>query len=190
MAQPVVYRTAESCRQRGLASLRFNFRGVGQSRGTFSGTEEVRDVEAAAAFLSGKLAASQEDAVLGPRTLPVVMAGYSFGSVMVSRAAAGIVPARALALIAFVVDWDGFPADTLSRLAAYRGPVLAVCAEHDEHGRPEEVARVLRSLDLDLRLEVVKGVGHFLEGRHREVGERVAIFFQEVLAGGRAGLWE
>ena len=33
MAQPVVYRVARACRERGLASLRFNFRGVGTERG-------------------------------------------------------------------------------------------------------------------------------------------------------------
>ena len=57
MAQPVVYRIARACREQRLATLRFNFRGVGGSAGTFSGTEEYRDVEAAAAFLRGRLAA-------------------------------------------------------------------------------------------------------------------------------------
>ncbi len=47
MAQPVVYRVAQACRERGFASLRFNFRGVGQSEGRYSGSEEYRDVEAA-----------------------------------------------------------------------------------------------------------------------------------------------
>ncbi len=33
MAQPVVYRIAQACRQQGFASLRFNFRGVGREWG-------------------------------------------------------------------------------------------------------------------------------------------------------------
>lgn len=176
MAQPVVYRVAQACRQRGLAAFRFNFRGVGQSGGAFSGTEEYRDVEAAAAFLRGRLASAVGDASPGPRTLPLALAGYSFGSVMAARAAAGPVPVEALALVGLVVSWEEFPPDTLERLRRFRGPVLAVCAENDELARPDEVERALASLGLDLTLEVIKGAGHYLEGRHREVGELVADF--------------
>jgi uncharacterized protein len=176
MAQPVVYRIAQACRGRGLATLRFNFRSVGQSGGAFSGTEEYRDVEAAAAFLRGRLAAHAGDALPGPETPPLALAGYSFGSIMAARAAAGPVPVEALALVGFVVSWDMVPPDTLERLRRFRGPVLAVCAENDDLGYPEDVERALASLGLDFTVEVVEGVGHFLEGRQREVGELVAGF--------------
>ena len=164
MAQPVVYRIARASRQRGLATLRFNFRGVGASLGTYSGTEEYRDVEAAAAFLRGRMAALEGDAVPGPGTPPLALAGYSFGSVMAARAAAGPVPVAALALVGFVVSWEGLPPDTFARLAAYRGPVLAVCAENDDLGYPEQVERVLKDLRLDFTLSVIEGAGHFSRG--------------------------
>lgn len=185
MAQPVVYRIAQSCRQRRLATLRFNFRGVGDSGGRFSGTEEYRDVEAAAAFLSGRLAALDDSVSAGPTRRPLALAGYSFGSIMAARAAAGIEAIRALALVGFVVNWGELPSDTLARLAAFGGPVLAVCAENDDLGYPEEVERTLAELGLDLRLSVIEGAGHFLEGRQREVGERVASFLGDALALGR-----
>ena len=182
MAQPVVYRIAKSSRQHGLATLRFNFRGVGDSLGTFSGTEEHRDVLAALTFLEGELAALNGGASSGGQVPPLALAGYSFGSVMAARAAAEApVPVRALALVGFAVSWGEFPPDTLSRLAAYRGPVLAVCAENDDLGYPEEVGRALTSIGVDFSLSVVEGAGHFLEGRHREVGARVAAFLAEVL---------
>jgi alpha/beta superfamily hydrolase len=201
MAQPVVYRIAKSARERGLVTLRFNFRGVEGSLGTFSGTEEYRDVEAAAAFLAGEMAAlsgraassgaapdraaPDGDATPG-HTLPLALAGYSFGSVMAARAAAsGAVPVKALALVGFVVSWEGTPLDTFAYLATFRGPVLAVCGEHDDLGYPEDVERVLTSLGLDFSLSVVEGTGHFFEGRQREVGERVASFLAEAL--GAAG---
>ncbi len=187
MAQPVVYRIAQACRQRQLATLRFNFRGVGQSLGRYSGTEEYRDVEAAAAFLAGRLADLDRDGVPGPATRSLGLAGYSFGSLMAARAAAGAVPVRALALVGFVVSWRESLSDTFEKLGAFRGPVLAVCAENDDLGYPEEVERVLSKLGLDFRLSVVKGAGHFLEGRHREVGEMVAGFLGESLAGRRWG---
>lgn len=183
MAQPLVYRIAQSSRRRGLATLRFNFRGVEGSLGTFSGVEEHRDVQAAAAFLAGRLSAL--DGGAGRRSTPpaLALAGYSFGSVMAARAAAeSPVPVKALALVGFVVSWEHTPPDTLERLAAYRGPVLAVCAENDDLGYPEDVERTLATLGLDFRLSVVEGTGHFLEGKHREVGETVAAFLSEMLA--------
>ncbi|MBN1630344.1 MAG: hypothetical protein JW990_11310 [Thermoleophilia bacterium] len=182
MALPVVYRIAKSCRERHLATLRFNFRGVEGSLGTFSGTEEHRDVAAATEFLRGRLAGLDGDAVPGPTTLPVALAGYSFGSIMAARAAAGLGYVRALALVGFAVDWSDVPIDTYEKLAEFRGPVLALCAENDEIGNPKRVERVLQSLDLDYTLGVVEGSDHFLQGRHREVGERVADFLAEALA--------
>jgi hypothetical protein len=183
MAQPVVYRVAQACRQQGLVSLRFNFRGVGQSQGKYDGIEEYRDIEAAAAFLRGRLAANPGVTEPGGRRLPLGLAGYSFGSVMVARAAAGPVPVRALALIAPVVTWAELPPDTLDRLSAFRGPVLAVCGELDDLASPGEVESVLRVLKIDFRIAVVDGAGHLFEQRQREVGELVASFLAERLVG-------
>jgi alpha/beta superfamily hydrolase len=181
MAQPLVYRIAQAARQRRLATLRFNFRGVGGSGGTFSGSEEHRDVEAAAAFLRGRMAALDGDPMPTSSTAPLALAGYSFGSVMAARAAAGPVPVKALALVGFVVSSVDLPSDTLSRLAAYRGPVLAVCAENDDLGYPEEVERALKQIGADFTLSVVDGASHFFEGTQREVGERVAAFLADAL---------
>ena len=190
MAQPVVYRTAKACREKGLATLRFNFRGVGESLGTYSGTEEYRDVQAAAAFLRGRMAALEGDAVPGPGTPPLALVGYSFGSVMAARAAAEAGPVAALVLIGFVTSWPELPADTFARLAEYRGPVLAVCAENDDLGYPGRGGAGAQGPGLDFTLSVVKGAGHFLEGRHREVGEIVAEFLARELSPGRVAARE
>jgi len=182
MAQPVVYRVAKAATQSGLASLRFNFRGVGRSRGSYSGFEEHRDVEAAAAFLRGRLASAAGEAVPGPETRPLALAGYSFGSIQVARAAAGDVPVKALVLIAFLPDWPELPPDTYSRLETFSGPVLAIAGEHDDLGRPLEVERTLKRLGLDYTLVVIEGTGHFFEGRQSEVGRRAAEFLSKKLA--------
>ncbi len=188
MAQPVVYRIAQSCREEGLASLRFNFRGVGKSGGRYSGSEEYRDVDAALAFLRGKLRSGPAGALPGRpapgRPAPLGLAGYSFGSVMAALAAGeGAVPIDALALVAFVVDWEEWPAGTLDGLARFRGPVLAVCGEADDLAPPAVVDRALERMGVDYRLSVVKGAGHLFERRQREVGDRVAAFFAETLEG-------
>lgn len=181
MDQPVVYRTAQACRRRGLATLRFNFRGVGASGGTYSGFDEYRDVEAAAAFLRGQLDALDGEPGLGRRSRPLALAGYSFGSIMSAMAAAGQVPVHALALIAFVATWEDMLPAVLDKLAMYSGPVLAVCGENDEIAPPQEVERVLTELKLNFSLSVVEGADHFFGGVHREVGERVAAFLDDVM---------
>lgn len=188
MAQPVVHQIARACRRHQLAALRFNFRGVGRSLGTYSGSDEYRDVEAAAAYLRGRLADSSGDQKSGMKTPPVALAGFSFGSVMAAMAAVGAVPVRALALVAFVFSWEGLPTDILTRLAGFRGPVLAICGEEDGLAPPEEVEQVLTELKLDFSLSVVGAVGHLFEGRQREVGEEVASFLRIALATGRGGM--
>ncbi|MFH1833633.1 MAG: alpha/beta family hydrolase [bacterium] len=190
MAQPVVYRIAQACREHGLATLRFNFRGVGESRGTYSGTEEFRDVDAAAAYLRERLTGSTGRAEPGTpgglgrsdQGAPVALAGYSFGSVMAAMAAAGKEGAAALALVAFVVGWEDMPPDALEKLVGFRGPVLAVCGDQDELAPPREVERTLSGLGLDFSLSVVRGADHFFENSRREVGERVAVFLEEAFA--------
>ena len=200
MAQPVVYRVAQACREQGLGSLRFNFRGVGRSAGHYSGVDEYRDVEAALAFLRGRLDAlpgdtggssdagggSAEDPQGSRRRLPLGLAGYSFGSVMAALAVGhGRVPVDSLALVALVVDWEELPPGMLDELARFGGPVLALCGETDDLAPPAVVEKALRGLGIDLRLEILAGTGHFFEQRQREVGRRVAAFFAGTLAGRR-----
>ena len=180
MAQPVVHRVARACREQGFASLRFNFRGVGKSGGRYSGVDEYRDVEAALAFLRGKLSAESG------RRAPLGLAGYSFGSVMAALAAgSGAVRIDALALIAFVVGWEESPPGVLDALAEFKGPVLALCGEVDDLAPPAVVERALRGVGVDYRLVVIQGTGHFFEHKQREVGEKVAAFFAETLGGAR-----
>lgn len=180
MDQPVVYRTAQSCRKRGLATLRFNFRAVGRSEGSYSGFDEYRDVEAAAAYLLERLDTGDDGRGVARPVRPLAIAGYSFGSIMAAMAAAATASVQALALIAFVVTWED-SATVFERLAAFPGPVLALCGENDEIAPPEDVERVLKELDLDFSLSVVPGADHFFGGSQREVGERVAVFLSDAL---------
>ncbi len=72
MANNVVMAVCYGLREAGIASLRFNFRGVGRSQGSYAdGVGEKEDVKAAISFLS-----AQEGIDSGRLGL----AGYSFGS--------------------------------------------------------------------------------------------------------------
>jgi uncharacterized protein len=185
MAQPVVYRVAQACRGEGFATLRFNFRGVERSGGEHTGLDEHRDVEAAVAFMQDRLGAE------GARRPRLGLAGYSFGSIQSAIAAgSGRIAVDALALIALVVHWQKLPLPAPDALAAFKGPVLALCAELDELAAPATVERELQRLGVDFRLVVLEGTGHFFEQRQRDVGEQVAAFFAETLGAKRPATGE
>lgn len=166
MRQPVVHHVARACRRRGLATLRFDFRGVGASAGGYSGLEEFRDVRAAATFLRAQL----------PPGLPVSLAGYSFGALMAALAAIDGEPATALALVAFAVEWDEFSPTFFERLGEFAGPVLALCGELDTIGPPADVEAFLRSVGARPEMVTVAGADHFFAGLGEHVGTPVAEF--------------
>ena len=90
MENPVVVRVAEVAQGVGMATLRFNFRGVGASGGVHAGGEgEQDDVAAALAALAGRL----------PAESPIGLAGYSFGAWVAARVAAAMPSLPALALV-------------------------------------------------------------------------------------------
>src|SRR5919106_5327832 len=69
MHNKVVFRAAAGLVDAGLATLRFNFRGVGASTGEHHGEDEKQDVRDALDYLSA----------IYPH-MPVTLAGFSFGS--------------------------------------------------------------------------------------------------------------
>ena len=72
MDHPVITTCAEVASQEGLSTLRFNFRGVGESQGSYGeGIAERHDVKAAADYLYSRL---KDD------HLPLILVGYSFGA--------------------------------------------------------------------------------------------------------------
>ncbi len=75
MANNVVLTAVLALAARGMSALRFNFRGVGRSTGTYGGgIEEADDVAAALAFLKCRTPG------------PHFVVGYSFGAAVAGRA--------------------------------------------------------------------------------------------------------
>jgi uncharacterized protein len=134
---------------RGVACLRFNFRGVEGSEGThdFGNLERV-DADAAVTALSDRLEAD----------VPLILTGWSFGADMALSVRAPRVNAwMAIAPPLVVVhDVDGLAADPR--------PKLLVLAQHDEYRDPSEVA-VLAERWANADVHLVGGASHFFVGR-------------------------
>ena len=79
MHNKVVYRMARSARTEGAAVLRFNFRGVGKSAGTYDGGRgEQDDLRAAIRYMLDRYPGK-----------PIAIGGFSFGSRMSLRVCCG-----------------------------------------------------------------------------------------------------
>ncbi len=72
MDHPVITTAAEAAFQEGFSTLRFNFRGVGESEGSYGeGIGEREDVRAVADYLYSRLENND---------CPLILLGYSFGA--------------------------------------------------------------------------------------------------------------
>ena len=156
MRNPLVAAIARACAERGRYALRFNFRGVGKSAGTWSGgRDEADDVGAAVTHARG----------LAPG-LPLGLVGYSFGALMSLRWLAGGGRVDALVLV-------GLPLRSVSGrdndLAPVPDGTFIVAAERDQFGTAVEVGARFPKL----RVAEVHGVDHFFVGKRDEMARLV-----------------
>jgi alpha/beta superfamily hydrolase len=162
MDNPVVIRAAEVCADQGLATLRFNFRGVGGSTGSHGqGIAERTDVETALADMAARL----------PARAPVGLLGYSFGAVVAAHAGAGHPGLAGLCLVAPPLSFAGVSLPPA--LATLAGPLAVVAGSQDEYC-PLEALRALPATFPSARVAVVEGANHFFFGKLFPLGEHVA----------------
>ncbi|HEY8121090.1 MAG TPA: alpha/beta family hydrolase [Myxococcota bacterium] len=145
MDSPVVAEIAFACHRSGIATLRFNWRGVGASAGEASGGEADADADYGAAL------AHLAD------TLPGVLlaCGYSFGSAAAVRAAERSPRVRRLVLVA--------PPPALiapARIASLKARVLIVTGDRDDFV-PLAALRDSFASAANVTLRVLPGVDHF-----------------------------
>ncbi|MDX1480872.1 MAG: alpha/beta fold hydrolase [Woeseiaceae bacterium] len=146
----------------GFAALRFNFRGVGGSEGTFAdGDGEVDDVLAAVA--AAKNAAPDA---------PLWLGGFSFGAAMAVRAA---VSARPAGLVSVAPAASRFAGTLESQPDC---PWLIVHGEDDEVVPIDESVTWVDSLDPGPEFVVFPETGHFFHGKLVELRETVIAFVE------------
>ena len=173
MDNPVVTRVVDVAAAAGLATIRFHFRGVGASTGVHGGgTAERSDLEAALDHLHSAL----------PEHLPLLVAGYSFGSVVAAHVAA-VGRVDALALIAPPIgigDYRKLP-DLPAGL-----PVLVVVGTEDEYCPPAALER-LREEQPAATFRVIEGANHFFFGKLYPLGEALGAWLAPTLAALQTG---
>jgi hypothetical protein len=156
MRNPLIAAVARACAERGWYALRFNFRSVGASAGTWSGgREEADDVGAAVAHARA----------VAPQ-LPVGLVGYSFGALMSLKWLASAGRVDALVLV-------GLPLRSVSGRDNDLLPVpdgtFIVAAERDQFGTAAELRERLPKA----RIAEVRGADHFFVGKRDEMARLV-----------------
>jgi len=149
MHTKVVHRAAKFLAERfHLASLRFNFRGVGASEGTYDeGRGETDDLVSAVRFVREKYPSG-----------PLALAGFSFGSLCAARAALVVEPT---VLLLIGVPSDRWPEEVARALAGRN--VVWVQGAADQFG-PGQIA-LETAARYGFRAAVVPGADHFFTGR-------------------------
>jgi uncharacterized protein len=155
MYNNVVDAALEAFWARSFATLRFNFRGVGESEGSYGGGEgEAHDAAAAVAFMRAQP---------GMQAAPIVLAGYSFGAAAAWRGASQAGSLTALALIAAplqMMDPGSVPA------AAH---ILLIGGSQDSFCPPAGLKDLCARLGKTASFRVIDGADHFFGGYEHDV---------------------
>jgi len=148
MHNNVVLALVQGAEAAGWAALRVNFRGVGRSTGRHDdGIGEQQDVIAAATWLRAKAPG------------PLVLMGYSFGSLVGARAAE-----RVDGLCGGVWVSPPYALGELPPWPGQAGPLLVMTGDADEYGDLDRLKAYMEPMGARSTLIVTPGGDHFWWG--------------------------
>ncbi len=149
MHNKVVYRIAKGLRHAGCVVLRFNYRGVNLSEGTYANGEgELDDAKVALAYLRSRYP-----------DLPFTLAGFSFGSRIALRMGCAGMGARRVIAVGFPTVYKD-----KSYLEGCTVPKTFVQSTHDEFGPVPDLQAVVDDLTGPKQLELIEAQDHFFAG--------------------------
>ena len=158
MHTKALYQAAKAMPRIGVAALRFNFRGVGSSAGTFdAGPGEKEDFKAAVSFVSERFP-----------DVPIWAAGMSFGSWIAMTA--GAEDARVSLLLAIAPPVDRYDFDALKTCTL---PKFIIHGEEDELISIKEIRKFYSQLPEPKELVTIEYANHLFEGKTSMVGDAV-----------------
>jgi alpha/beta superfamily hydrolase len=142
------------------ATLRFNFRGVGESEGEHGGgAGEADDAAAAIAFLTSQAGVPREGSVL---------AGYSFGSIATVNASSKIKNLGGLVLVALPIKM----AD-VRVLSDFAGPIAIAAGDADPYCPAPQLQALHKELGSRAQIRIVEGADHFFGGFEVELADAI-----------------
>jgi len=163
MHTKTVFRMAQALVDLGIPTLRFNFRGVGRSTGTYDeGRGERDDVRAALDALAGRFPGAS-----------LCLGGFSFGSWV------GLPVGCADGRVRQIVG-AGVPLRLLDvgALAGCAKPKLIVQGQYDEYGPLEAIRPWFDQLPPPKHLDVIPGADHFFTHQQRELYDAIVAHFR------------
>jgi len=162
MHNKVVYHAARTLSEVGIATVRFNFRGVGTSTGTYDeGHGEREDVRIVLDYVHARYP-----------DLPMILGGFSFGAwVSLPIACAD---ERVTTVLGMGVPTRILNTDVLTDCIK---PKLIVQGELDEYGPIDQLRAWYARLHEPKRLVIIPGADHFFTGHLRELDAALADFF-------------
>jgi hypothetical protein len=165
MHTKAVYRAAQAFNDAGLVALRFNFRGVGTSTGSHDGgVGERDDLREALDWLEAEYP-----------DLPLLVGGFSFGSMVGLSVGADDERVVALLGLGLPVDMDRYD---YSFLAEAKKPILVVQGENDEFGAGDTVAALLSELGAHIALVRIPGTDHYFTDRLDELRATIRGYYE------------
>ncbi len=160
MQNKVVHTLGRAMQELGAPTLRFNFRGVGQSAGRYdAGIGELDDAFAACAWAREHW-----------RCDAIWLAGFSFGAAIALQAAARVAPAK---LVTVAPPVGRLIVTPVVRPAC---PWLVVQGDQDELVDFAAVQSWVAGFSEPPKLAVLAGAEHFFHGRLVELREQVSEF--------------
>jgi alpha/beta superfamily hydrolase len=149
---------------KGFSTFRFNFRGVGGSKGSHAdGIGEEEDVRGAVDFITTEQGAD----------IPLYLLGYSFGAAVGTKAVAGDERAKAWVCISPPIAMYDF-----SHLTEDRRPKLLVAGDGDFVCPVSPLEELFDSLPEPRSLHIVPDADHFWWGMEKRLAESVVDFLQ------------
>jgi alpha/beta superfamily hydrolase len=166
MDNKVVHTVARAFGQLGVPAIRFNFRGVGASAGSYDeGRGELEDALAVVAY--------------GRQRWPgaaLWLGGFSFGGAVAVLAAQRAHPERLVLISPGITKID------VTRAAAPECPWLVVQGDADDVVPAAIVLEWAAGLSPQPAIEVLAGAGHFFHGRINELRDTVLRFMEAAAA--------
>ncbi len=144
----VIKTIADVYKQKNISILKFNFRGVGKSQGSYdNGTGEQKDVISAVSYLLKR----------GVREID--LAGYSFGAWINAQAVNNGLQAHKMIMISPPVvyfDFTGF--SSINNLK------LIITGSEDDIAQPDIIKKMFPQWNQNICFKIIEGADHFYGG--------------------------